>query len=200
MDRGWNDLVSRGVDLGAGMVRLYGDTLRDLASGKLSYNTLADRALNVARDEGGAYARALTQAYLDYWSRLLDLGWDVRDRMAGQATTARAGTSGAAGANLTFTGAGGETVDRPFVVANNQPGSVDVSFEAAVFTDDDGKAHGRFGLSLEPDAFTLAAGEERVVTCRVKLPKTLTAGQTYRSGLRVIGFPDMQISLIVVHS
>ncbi len=204
MDRGWNDLVSRSVDLGVGMWRLYGNTMRDVATGKLAYDKVADRALGLARDEGGTYARAVTRAYLDYWNRLLDIGLDLQDRMASDvaATSSRtsgAGTSGAGtSASLTFTGKAGEQVARPFVVANNQPEAVDVSFEAAAFVDPDGQTIGRLPLTVDPERFSLAPGVEQVVTCRVTLTDTLAPGRACTSRLRVIGFPDMTIALVAM--
>jgi hypothetical protein len=152
----------------------------------------------VARDEGGAYTRALTRAYLDYWSRVLDVGQTVRDRMAGAGGCADGTTTRttARGVTLSFTGKPGEEIARGFVVANNQAESIDVSFEAAAFTGDDGRSYGRLAIAIDPERFTLPAGQEQVVTCRLTLAADLAAARPYTSRLRVIGFPDMELLLV----
>jgi len=192
-DESWNDLVSRGVDLGAGLLRLYGETVRDLAGRKVSYTDFSERATRVARDEGAAYARSLTRAAIDYWAQVLEVGYDVRDSVVGGPTTRATREPGPA--RLDFTGAAGEEIARAFVVENSQPQAVDVSFEVSKFAPAGKGKPRKFGLAIEPDAFTLAPGQEHVVTCRLTLPKDLAPGQTHEATLRVIGFPDMIIAL-----
>jgi hypothetical protein len=200
-DRGWNDLVTRSVDLGAGMLRLYGESVRDVAAGKVSYTTVGERLAAIARHEGSAYARSLAHAYLDYWGSVLDIGADFRQRLAtGDAPAARAKSSPTnggcpGGAELEFTGRRGEDIARAFVVENNQPQAVDVSFEVSEFAAEGGDARLRPGLSISPAEFHLESGEEQVVTCRLTLDPSFAPGQPYFAFLRVIGFPGMEVAL-----
>lgn len=198
-ETGWNAVVTRGVDLGAGVLRLYGQTVRDVAAGKLSYTTLAERMSTVSREEGGAYARSLAQAYLDYWSHVLDIGRDFQERLAGESrqSSARGPAQGrrTRAAQLEFAGSFGEVVTRAFVVQNNQAAPVDVSFEVSDFAAEDGVARLRPDLSLEPVAFRLEPGEEQVVTCRLTLEPGFAAGVPHQAALRVIGFPGMEIAV-----
>lgn len=195
-DQGWNNLVTRSVDLGAGVLRLYGETVRDLATGKISYNNLAERASTVARDESGAYARALAQAYLDYWGRVLDIGSDLRQRLASSgATTARTGGACGGRAELEFAGRTGDEVARAFVVENNQAQAVDVSFEVSEFVGDDGAACVRPALAIEPAGFHLEPGKEQVVTCRLTLEPGFAPHRPHDALLRVMGFPGMEVAL-----
>jgi hypothetical protein len=206
-DQGWNDLVSRSVDLGAGVLRLYAETVRDLTTGRISPTDLAGRAADVARNEGGAYARSLTRATIDYWAQVLDLGVELRDSMAmpgARGASSRTRESAGAsdrppgGIRLDFTGKQGEEVARPFVVENNQNEAVDVSFEVSPFVAAAASGDVRPPLAIEPESFTLEPGDEQVVTCRLTLSEDLTVGQRYEAALRVIGFPDMEIALSAI--
>jgi hypothetical protein len=199
-ETGWNDLVTRSVDLGAGMLRLYGETVRDVAAGKVSYTNYAERVAAIARDEGGAYARSLTQAYLDYWGRVLDVSSDFRQRVAaGGAPSSRAAANGSATrgerAELTFTGRAGEQAVRAFVVENKQPQAVDVSFEVSEFVAAGDAARLRPDLSIEPDAFHLEPGTEQVVTCLLTLDSGFAPHRPHDALLRVMGFPGMEVAM-----
>ncbi len=199
-DTGWNHLVTRSVDLGAGVLRLYGETVRDVATGKVSYANLAERASTVAREEGGAYARALAQAYLDYWGRVLEVTGDFGRRLTTEnATTSRAKANGHGArpgrAELAFTGREGEVVARAFVVENNQPQPVDVSFEVSEFVADGGDARLRPALDIEPAEFHLEPGTEQVVTCRLTLEPGFDPHRPHDALLRVMGFPGMEVAL-----
>lgn len=199
-ETGWNDVVTRGVDLGAGMLRLYGQTVRDVAAGKVTYAGLAERVSAVSREEGAAYARSLAQAYLDYWGRVLDIGRDFQERVAGEAHVASRrgaadGTTKPRAAQLEFAGTFGEVATRAFVVQNNQAAPVDVSFEVSEFAAADGASRLRPDLSLEPAAFRLEPGAEQVVTCRLTLAPGFAADVPHDASLRVIGFPGMEIAM-----
>ncbi len=199
-DRGWNDLVTRSVDLGAGVLRLCGETARDVAAGKVSYANLADRAGTVVRDEGGAYARALAQAYLDYWGRVLEVTSDFSRRMTTGAAPASRATANGHGApsgraELSFSGREGDVVARAFVVENNQPQPVDVSFEVSEFVAAGGDARLRPGLAIEPAEFHLEPGTEQVVTCRLTLEPGFAPHRPHDALLRVMGFPGMEVAL-----
>jgi hypothetical protein len=194
-DRGWNDLVTRSVDLGAGVLRLYGETMRDLAAGKVTYANLAQRASEVARDEGGAYARSLAQAYLDYWRRVLEIGDDVRQRMTtGSSAAVRAAGARVGRAELSFAGRPGDVITRAFVVENNQPQPVEVSFEVSEFVADGG-VRVRPALAIAPAEFHLEPGTEQVVTCRLTLDPGFAPDLTHDAILRVMGFPGMELAL-----
>lgn len=192
---GWNDVVSRSVDLGTGVLRLYGEAVRDLAAGKVSYGDLAGRASTVARDEGGAYARALAQAYLDYWSRVLDVTSDFRQRLSEGGEAVRPTARRAGRAELEFTGRPGDDVVRAFVVENNQPQPVDVSFEVSEFIADGADVRLRPPLVIDPAVFLLAPGQEQVVACRLTLEPGFAPHRSHEALLRVMGFPGMEVAL-----
>ncbi len=203
----WNDLVARGMDLGAGMLRLYGETLRAMTTRTVSYPDLAQHAVDLARREGGAYARAMTRAGFDYWERVLETGAELKERAAGfagagagerggAARAAAAGEAGASGmARLDFAGRPGDEVTRAFVVENNQAETVTVSFEVSAFVPERGGDGLKLPLAVDPESFDLAPGQERVVSCRLTLSQDLAADERYAATLRVIGFPDLQIAL-----
>lgn len=193
----WNDLITRGVDLGAGLLRFYGATVRDVATRKISYGDLARRATDLARHEGDAYARALTHAGLDYWSRVLDMSREVTDRVAhedGRAASARpAEPTGRA--RLDFQGKAGEVVTRAFVVENYQSEPVSVSFEASPFVDPDSGVGHPLPLTVEPDQFVLEPGRQQVITSHLSLPTDLAPGQRLDAVLRVVGVPDLELAV-----
>jgi hypothetical protein len=198
-DQGWNDLVTRSVDLGAGVLRLYGEAVRDVVTGKVSYNNLADRASTVARDEGGAYVRSLAQAYIDYWGKVLAISSDFRQRLADEATPAvEESPCRGGGAELEFVGQAGEDIGRAFVVENNQDQAVDVSFEVSEFVGDGSSSRLRPALAIEPATFRLEPGREQVVSCRLTLEPAFPANRPHQALLRVMGFPGMQVALRAV--
>ncbi len=170
--------------------------MRDLAAGKVSYTNLAERVTSVARDEGGAYARSLAQAYLDYWGRVLDVSSDFRQRMATGAASASVRTAGtrAGSAELEFTDVG-RRITRAFVVENNQPEPVEVSFEVSEFVAEGDATRLRPPLAIEPAAFHLEPGKEQVVTCRLTFAADFAPHRPHDALLRVMGFPGMEIGL-----
>jgi hypothetical protein len=98
---------------------------------------------------------------------------------------------------LVFTGPIGSTVSRAFVVSNRTDQRAKVSFELSEFVPGNGADKVRLDAQLVPSVFELPGQGERTVDCALPLTKALAPEIEYRAVLRVIGFPNMQIGLMV---
>jgi hypothetical protein len=98
---------------------------------------------------------------------------------------------------LALDGAIGETVARPFLVANRTTSAVEVGFEATEFVSIDGTARLRAPVMFLPERFVLGAGEERSVECSLEISPRFRPGVPYLAWIRVRGFEAMQMGLIV---
>jgi hypothetical protein len=52
-------------------------------------------------------------------------------------------------------------------------------------------------VELTPNSFSLTAGEDKVVACRVTIPPSLAPGVEYRAQLSATGLPALKIRLSV---
>ena len=72
-----------------------------------------------------------------------------------------------------------------------------MSFELSEFVKENGSEKLRLDARISPSSFDLADQTERTINCSLPLTEALEAGCEYRALLRVIGFPDMKIGLMV---
>jgi hypothetical protein len=109
-----------------------------------------------------------------------------------------AATSGAHTATpseFSFEGFVGETIGKRFLVANKslQPVTVALAVSAFVPEPVDTSLH----MDFVPQTFALAAGEEKVVECRVTIPATLASMTVFRAVLSAAGVPSLSLGLNV---
>ena len=205
-------LGTRFMNEGARAWERYARSLTGMAPGVKSTETLQKDYLEFAQTKGVEYMRKIMQCNLDYYTSLMNAGLEfssgimdtVSKQGASQPEASPSSEAPAAGAKdsgdrteLHFSGKPGSRSTQAFLVANNQGSSVEVSFEISEFISEDGKTKTRVPVSFKPAHFVLAQGEEQVVECTVKMDKSLAAGQQNAALARVIGFPDMMISLLV---
>ena len=164
---------------------------------------LQQRYLEFASSEGAAAYRKWSQLSADYYSALLNTGISLSEEFYRQVyqtnprQAAPVQRPTAPARELVFTGPIGSTASRSFVISNraNQPAKV--SFELSEFVKDHGSAKVRLDAQLTPGSLELAGHSERTIDCAVPLTAALEPGCEYRAVLRVIGFPDMKIGLLV---
>ena len=164
---------------------------------------LQQRYLEFASSEGAAAYRKLSQLSADYYSALLNTGINLSeefDRQVYQTNPRPAApvqrTSPPA-RELVFTGPIGSTASRAFVISNRTDQPAKVSFELSEFVKNQGSEKVRLDAQLTPSSLELPGHGERTIDCSVPLTEVLTPECEYRAVLRVIGFPDMKIGLLV---
>jgi hypothetical protein len=94
-------------------------------------------------------------------------------------------------------GARGQRLIIPFVLDNSTGQPVKASLAADDMVNARGGTVAGQAISFDPTAFTLEAGEQRVVEARVTLDSAFGAGETYTTTLRVAGFPGREVRLAV---
>ena len=98
---------------------------------------------------------------------------------------------------LHFTGKQGETVSQAFVMANNQQEPIDISFEVSEFVSADGQVKAHVPATFNPSQFKLEQGQEQIIECQVNFSDVLAPDQPHQAIARVVGYPDMQVRLIL---
>jgi hypothetical protein len=187
----------------------YTQAVSDAASGRINTDDMRQRFNRFAQDEGADFIRRMIKTNMDYYMALLDTGMGFTNRMyeaifeqqrgvkvEEEGVTKRTSTAAGGASELHFSGPAGAKPKQAFVVANHHADAVDVSFEMTEFLSEDGMVRARIPASFDPDRFTLAAGEERIVECTLPMHVDLKPGQSYSSLVRVKGFPEMAVRLI----
>ncbi len=167
------------------------------------FGKLQQRYADFASSEGAAAYRKLSQLSTDYYTALLNTGMNVSQEFYRQVyqtkppQAAPVPRSVAPARELVFSGPIGSTASRAFVISNRTSQPAKVSFELSEFVRANGSEKLRLDAQLTPSSFNLAGQTERTVDCALPLTKALEPGCEYRAVLRVIGFPDMTIGLLV---
>jgi hypothetical protein len=206
------DLMLRYVTENILFWQRYGDMLRQLSEGRTSARGLLPLE-EIATRDGAEFISNVVRLNLNYWSTLLDIGLDTTDRLFGKAAQARAqpqsATSAASVAStptamaagqtfaLEFSGHAGETLASKFVVANKKTKEARVIFEATELVSEDGQTRFRTPIELTPNPFALQPGAEQIVECRLPIDASCVPGKRYLARVRMTGFPDLEIGLIV---
>jgi hypothetical protein len=167
------------------------------------FGKLQQRYIEFASSEGAAAYRKFSQLGADYYTALFNTGMNLSEEFYRQVYQTKAAPpvsvprSAAPVRELVFTGRIGSTASRSFIVSNrtNQPARV--SFELSEFVKENGSDKLRLDAQIIPSSFDLAGQAERTIDCSLPLTEALEAGCEYRAFLRVIGFPDMEIGLMV---
>jgi hypothetical protein len=164
---------------------------------------LPQRCLDFASSEGAAAFRKLSQLSADYYTALLNTGMNLSEEFYRQVCQTKPPPAApvhrpeAPARELVLTGPIGSTASGAFVISNRTNQPVTVSFEISEFVKDHGSEKVRLDTQLTPGSLDLAARSERTVDCSVPLTEALEPECEYRAVLRVIGFPDMTIGLLV---
>ena len=173
------------------------------SAGLPDFRKLQERYVEFASSEGAAALRKFSQLSSDYYTALLSTGMNLSEEFYRQIYQPKPPQAApvqrpvAPARELVFTGLIGSTASRAFVISNrtNQPAKV--SFELSEFVKDRGSEKVRLDAQLTPGSLDLAGQSERTIDCSVPLTEALEPGCEYRAVLRVIGFPDMNIGLLV---
>jgi hypothetical protein len=174
-------------------------------TGLTGLGKLQQRYLEFVSSEGAAAYRKLSQLSADYYAALLNTGVNLSEEFYRQVYQTQMKPPQAApvprpvapARELVFAGPIGSTASRSFVISNraNQPAKV--SFELSEFVKEHGPEKVRLDAQLTPSSLELPGQSERTIDCSVPLSEALEPGREYRAVLRVVGFPDMKIGLLV---
>ena len=164
---------------------------------------LQQRYLEFASSEGAAAYRTLSQLSADYYSAVLNTGVKLSEEFYRQVYQANPRTPAPAprpappAQELVFAGTIGSTASRAFVISNRSDQPVKVGFELSEFVKSDGAGKVRLDARLTPSSLELPGHGEQTVECAIPLSDALEPETEYRAVLRVSGFPDMKIGLVV---
>jgi hypothetical protein len=172
-------------------------------TGLTGLGKLQQRYLEFVSSEGAAAYRKLSQLSADYYAALLNTGANLSEEFYRQVYQTNAPQAApvqrpvAPARELVFAGPIGSTASRSFVISNrtNQPAKV--SFDLSEFVKEHGPEKVRLDAQLTPSSLELLGQSERTIDCSVPLSEVLEPGCEYRAVLRVVGFPDMKIGLLV---
>ena len=187
------------------------EVARHLSEGEMRGGDVQRQIAEFARKDGEEFLQNLMTLNMNYYSLLLDMSVDLSNRIFDQVLNAPAPSapahvepapaaqpSGGTRFELIFEGQPGEVISRPFVVHNKKSATTAVSFEITEFIGEEGAPRFRAPVEFAPERFTLEAGAEQVVECRVRLVPEFAPGRRYMALVRVTNFPGMEIGLIVV--
>ena len=204
---------SRYIEDGLRVWERYLQGLSNAADGNVKLDKAQERFTDFAREDGTETIRKLVQINFDYYKSLMDICLEFSEKALNaslqgatnqdRAATARDEAANASSASktknidLNFSAKKRSLQKQAFVVANKNNAETDVSFEVSELICEDGKTKTSAPVTFEPGRFTLKAGEEQVVECRLKLTKALKPGMQHVALARVVGFEDLFVRLIV---
>lgn len=159
---------------------------------------LPQRYAEFLRTEAPAALQKLSELSLNYYREVWTVGLNLSQnfyRNLFNATQTNE-SSCVAAQELIFEGPVNSAVTKAFLVSNTTAQAAQMSFELSEFVRDDGAETVRVEARLVPASFELNAYGQRAVECTLPLPDLFRLGQEYRAVLRVVGFPQMQVSLL----
>lgn len=183
-------------------VRMFGQFAQPSAA-VADLGKLQQRYVEFASNEGAAAYRKFSELSANYYAALLNTGLNLSQEFYEQVYQARTTPSVpfqapvAPARELVFTGALGNTVSRSFVISNKTDRPAHVSFELSEFINESGSAKVRVDAELRPGSFELAGMAEETVDCSLPLTRAFQPGSEYRAVLRVVGFENMTVGLVV---
>jgi hypothetical protein len=188
-------LVTRNIEANMQLINRAAGLLRD--------------ARNLGAEPGGLRSLDAQRLYsgwlnlsIDYYARLSDQSIQYLNAVVGLAEEALGrGPPPAAAtrpdAEIRVSGARGQRLVVPFQLDNATGQRSSVSLAADDLHGDRGGKVAGHAVGFEPTAFTLEPGEQRIVEARVMLDKAFEPGDTYRTTIRVAGFPGREVRLAV---
>jgi hypothetical protein len=183
-------------------VRMFGQFAQPSAA-VADLGKLQQRYMEFASKEGAAAYRRFSELSANYYAALLNTGLNLSQEFYEQVYQTRTTPSVpfqapvAPARELVFTGPIGSTVSRSFVISNKTDKPVHVSFELSEFINESGSAKVRVDAQLRPGSFELAGMAEQTVDCSLPLTRAFQPGSEYRAVLRVVGFENMTVGLVV---
>lgn len=154
-------------------------------------------------EQYAAAFRKLSELSVNYYRDVLNVGLNLAQNVYREAadptavTTAKNGAAEAALHELIFAGPAHTSATKTFLVSNTTDQPARMSFELSEFVSADGAEKMRVEAELVPSSFELAPRGQRTVECTLPLSEAFLPGHDYRALLRVIGFPQMQVGLVV---
>jgi hypothetical protein len=98
---------------------------------------------------------------------------------------------------LRLSGRPGEKVSTGFMIENQFDRQLEVTFECDDLTTDAGQSVSRSHVLFEPTTLTIPAHEQAVGQVAVKIDRRFAAGTSYRTTIRLLGFPAKELDLFV---
>lgn len=99
--------------------------------------------------------------------------------------------------DLRLSGRPGEKVSTGFMIENLFDRQLDVSFECDDLKTDAGQSLSRSHVLFEPTTLTIPAHEQAVGHVAVRIDKEFATGESYRTTIRLLGFPAKELGLSV---
>lgn len=163
--------------------------------------SLQQRYAEFVGSEGPRLLQRLAEASLNYYTTVLDAGLDavkvyVEQVLQTQAARSASDPSGTRTA-LLFVGELGHSASNAFLIANNRAEAIEVGFDVPELVSVDGSSRLMPSIRFEPPSCRLAPSSQQVVSCTIELSDALRPEIDYRGQIRVLGFPDMSMSITV---
>lgn len=144
-----------------------------------------------------AYYSQLSEQSLRYLNAVVALAENALGTPAPGATPGTTAAAPEQSGGIALAGKRGETVTGEFRLDNGNDAPLVIAFETLEFSSDAGDRVNPAALRLEPAEATLAPHTTATFDASVVLDEAFKAGQTYRSAIRVVGFPGRQIPVSV---
>jgi len=204
------NLITRSVSEQIQAAQRYYELALRFGRGELSPQTLYEEYMRFASREAGRYARDLAVLSLNYYSDWFTLNRRYNkhflevlgSRSNREAVVAPEDTASSASSprrvEIELHAPPGQEAIRSFVLENRRGGVADISFIVSDFVGPAGTTPFRPPLQIQPAQFTLAPGEESVVTLRLMLLAELfVPGQSYTATVVVRGYDNLELGLTV---
>jgi hypothetical protein len=166
-----------------------------------SSQTLQDRYMEFLRTEGTKASKALALATLNYYSTVLNTGIEAATRFMDQVVLAKTPQPAAQAKtpmpSLLFHGKHGESPTNGFLVTNNRDEFIQVRFELTEITSEDASTRFSAAAKFTPESCQLASRSQQMIQCSIPLTEQFQPGQTYRSQIRVVGYPEMTMPVSI---
>ena len=209
-----SDLITRSIaDQVKAAQRAY-DLAARFGRGEISASALYEEGTRFATQETTRYASDLATLSLNYYADWLALSQRYSSRFfdtfgaAGQAAPAQARNAPAERTTSREAPAArrvemdlhaplGQEAARAFVLENKRGASADISFNISEFLAP-GRPAFRPALRIEPERFTLEAGQEITVTLHLPMqPDHFSVGERCRASVQVNGYDNLELALTV---
>lgn len=201
------NLGKRYLSEGTQVYEHYAKAASDLSRSKNN----PDKFVQFAKTESLDFAKKLFQCNVDYYLGVMNVGmgfsYNIFESVFNRQHTTTLPISEETVSSdkntqkyhteLHFTGKQGDTVGQVFVIANNQPEPIDISFEVSEFVSANGQVKAHVPVTFNPYQFILKQGQEQIVECQVSFSDVLVPDQPHQAIARVVGYPDMMVRLIL---
>lgn len=162
--------------------------------GKLKNVSPAEKITNIDQNMISEVFSGIVKLNLEYYSRLLDFGFTVTDKILFPQDSREEASS-----SFTLTGKGnpGSAVELQFVLDNSKTEAVKCNLQNTVFQNLESlEDTNEITLSFEPQSFELKKEQSQNIIIKAALSKTISEG-TYFSHVKVAGFEPAYFTVII---